>query len=90
MRSLHRLRNRKLKEIQRLMSRCKKGSKNGENIIVLKKYILSKSEAQLEDALHKTTKQFVDWCLENEVNHVVMGNPEGVQRNTKKKGKGRS
>ena len=35
--------------------------------------------------LHKTSKQFVDWCLENEVNHVVMGNPEGVQRNTKKK-----
>ena len=49
-----------------------------------------KANAQLEDVLHKTTKQFVDWCLENEVNHVVIGNPEGVQRNTKKKRRKRS
>ena len=52
---------------------------------MLKKFVLSKRNAQLKDALHKTTKQFVEWCLEHEVNHVVMGNPEGVQRNTKKK-----
>ena len=54
---------------------------------MLNVYILSKSEAQLKDALHKTTKQFVEWCLEHDVSHVVMGNPDGVQRHTKKKGK---
>ena len=85
MRSIHRLRNKKLKELQELMSRCKKGSRQWRKYNRAKKFVLSKSNAQLEDVLHKTTKQFVDWCLENEVNHVVMGNPEGVQRNTKKK-----
>ena len=87
MRSLHRLRNMKLGEIQRLMSRCKKGSRKWRKYNRAKRYILSKSEAQLKDALHKTTKQFVEWCLEHDVSHVVMGNPDGVQRNTKKKGK---
>ncbi len=29
----------------------------------------------------------MDWCLEHEVNHVVIGDVEGVQRNTKKKRK---
>lgn len=87
MRSIHRLRNKKLKEIQALMNRCKKGSKQWKKYNRAKRYILSKSESQLQDALHKTTKQFVDWCLKHEVNHVVIGDVDGVQRNTKKKGR---
>jgi len=87
MRSIHRLRNKKLKEIQELMSHCKKSSRQWRKYNRAKKYVLSKSEAQLQDALHKTTKQFVDWCLKHDVNQVVMGDVEGVQRNTKKKRK---
>ncbi len=45
-------------------------------------YILSKSDAQLTDTLHKTTRAFVNWCLENQVKQVVVGEVEGVQRNT--------
>ncbi|TXK87603.1 RNA-guided endonuclease TnpB family protein, partial [Geobacillus sp. AYS3] len=84
-RSIHRLRNKKLKELQKLMSRCKKGSKQWKKYNRAKQYVLSKSEAQLKDALHKTTRQFVRWCLENQVKEVVIGDVEGVQRNTKKK-----
>jgi putative transposase len=85
MRSIHRLRNKKLRELQYVMSRCKKGSKQWRKYNRAKKYVLSKSEAQLKDTLHKTTHQFVEWCLQQEVSHVVMGDIEGVQRNTKKK-----
>ena len=46
------------------MSRCKKGSRQWKKYNRAKKFVLSKSNAQLEDALHKTTKQFVDWCVE--------------------------
>ena len=63
MRSIHRLRNKKLKELQILMSRCKKGSRQWRKYNRAKKFVLSKSNAQLEDALHKTTKQFVEWCV---------------------------
>jgi putative transposase len=86
-RSIHRLRNKKVAEIQRLQSKCKKGSRQWKKYQKAKRYILSKSEKQLQDALHKTTKQFVDWCVKQSVSDVHMGNPEGVQRKTRKKKK---
>ena len=86
-RAIHNFRNKKLKDLQKKMSRCKKGSRQWKKYNTAKRYILSKSEAQLSDAVHKTTKQFVDWCLENDVTEVAMGNPQGVQLNTKKKKK---
>jgi putative transposase len=84
-RSIHRLRNKKLAEIQRLQSKCKKGSRQWKKYQKAKRYILSKSEKQLRDALHKTTKNFVDWCIEQSVSDVHIGNVEGIQRNARKK-----
>lgn len=85
MRSIHRLRNKKLAELQRLMSKCKKGSRKWKKYNKAKQYVLSKSDAQLKDALHKTTKMFVDWCQANHIKEVAIGDVEGVQRNTKGK-----
>lgn len=85
--SIKRLRNKKISELQRKMSKCKKGSRQWKKYNRAKQYILSKSNAQLKDILHKTTKQFVDWCMENEVKKIVVGDVEGVQRKTKKKKK---
>jgi putative transposase len=86
-RAIHRLRNKKCAEIQQLQSNCKKGSSQWKKYQKAKRYVLSKSEKQLQDALHKTTKQFVDWCVQQSVSDVHMGNPEGVQRETRKKKK---
>jgi putative transposase len=85
LRAIHQLRNKKLAEIQQLMSKCKKGSRQWKKYNRAKQYVLSKSDAQLKDAVHKTTRNFVTWCLENQVKTVVIGEVEGVQRNTKKK-----
>lgn len=87
MRSIHRLRNKKLRELQMLMSRCKKGSRQWWKYNRAKKYILRKSERQLHDILHKTTAAFVKWCAEQGVKHVAMGDVEGVQRHTSKRNK---
>ena len=46
---------------------------------------MSKSEAQIKDILHKTTKNFVDFAVSEGVKEVVVGKVEGVQRNTKGK-----
>ncbi|MDR6225310.1 RNA-guided endonuclease InsQ/TnpB family protein [Desmospora profundinema] len=86
-RSIHCLRNKKLAEIQRFQSRCKKGSRQWKKYQRAKRYVRSKSEKQLHDALHKTTKQFVDWCVKQSVSDVHIGNPKGVQRKTRKKKK---
>ena len=48
MRSIHQLRNKKLKELKILMSRCKKGSRQWKKYNRAKRYVLSKSQSQLE------------------------------------------
>ncbi len=86
-RSLKRLRNKKLKELQKKLAKCQKGSRHWKKYRQALNYILGKSDAQLTDALHKTTRKFVDWCLENKVKEVAVGNVEGVQRQTSPKKK---
>lgn len=81
LRSIKRLRNKKIKELYRKMSACRKGSRQWKKYRKALTYVLSKSERQLTDALHKTTRAFVDWCLANNVKEVVVGDIEGVQRN---------
>lgn len=85
LRSINRLRNKKLAELQSKMSKCTKYSKQWKKYNRAKRYILSKSDYQIQDCLHKTSKQFVDWCVTNEVSTVAVGKVEGVQRHTKKK-----
>lgn len=87
LRSIRRIRNKKQKELQRLMSRCKKGSRQWRKYRRALNYILAKSNAQLTDALHKITRNFVNWCVENQVKEVIHGDVEGVQRNTARKKK---
>ncbi|AMA74214.1 transposase [Aneurinibacillus sp. XH2] len=84
-RSIHRLRNKKLAELQRKMSKCQKYSLQWKRYNRAKQYLLSKSKRQLQDALHKTTKQFVEWVVAQQVNEVYLGDVEGVQRKKKKK-----
>lgn len=87
LRSLKRLRNKKLKELQKKLVKCQKGSRQWKKYRRALNYILGKSDAQLTDALHKTTREFVKWCLENKVKEVVVGNVEGVERHSSPKKK---
>jgi putative transposase len=75
LRSIHRLRNKKLAAISRLQAKCKKKSCKWKRYQKVRNFIRSKSERQLRDALHKTTKQFVDWCLAQAISDVHLGNP---------------
>ncbi|MGL4759939.1 MAG: RNA-guided endonuclease InsQ/TnpB family protein [Sarcina sp.] len=87
MRSIHRLRNKLLGSIQKKMSKCIKYSKRWKKLNKSKMYILSKSDNQLKDCLHKTSKEFINWCFLNSIKEIVIGDIDGVQRNTKKKKK---
>src|SRR5699024_12666258 len=69
------------------MSKCKKSSKQWKKYTRATQYVLSKSAKQLQDGLHKTTKKFVEWCLENEVKEVAFGDVDGVQRHTSRRKK---
>ena len=86
-RSIKRLRNKRVKELQKKLAKCKKGSRQWKKYHRALHYSLARSDAQLTDALHKTTRKFVNWCVENEVKQVIVGDVEGVQRNTSRKKK---
>jgi putative transposase len=85
LRSMKRFRNKKLAELQRKMKKCKKGSCQWKKYNKAKRYLLSKTKTQLRDALHKISRKFVNWCAEQQIKHVIIGDVEGVQRHTRKK-----
>ena len=85
LRSIKRLRNKKVQELQKKMSQCQKHSRQWQKYRRAMNYVLSKSEAQLKDGLHKISRLFVDWCIENNAKEVVAGDVEGIQRNTARK-----
>ncbi len=85
LRSIKRLRNKKIQELQNKMFQCQKHSRQWKKYRQAMNNVLSKSEAQIKDGLHKISRLFVNWCLENKAKEVVAGDVEGVQRNTSRK-----
>ena len=88
LRSVKQYRNKAIKKLTKMQKRCKKGSKRYKKLQRAKDYINSRTKNQTTDMLHKTTDQYVKWCLDNMVSTVYFGDVDGVQRNTSsKKGK---
>ena len=82
LRSIKRLRNKKHSQIRKKLSRTKKGSRRHRKLRRAMHSITNKTDRQQQDILHKTSHNFVKWAKENEVKTVVVGDVEGVQRNT--------
>jgi putative transposase len=85
LRSIKQFRNKKYAELQRLLSKCKKGSRQWKNYNKAKQHMLAQTDKQILDALHKITHKYVEFAVANEVKTVYVGKLEGVQRNTRKK-----
>ena len=87
LRSQKRLRNKQHAELRRKQSRCQKGSRKWKKLRRAMDRVSSKTDRQQRDILHKTTRKFTAWADEQQVKTVVVGDVEGVQRNTSKKKK---
>jgi putative transposase len=82
LRSVKRLRNKIQGELQNKLSRCTEGSRRWRKLKRAQGKTSQKTERQQRDILHKTSFNFVKWARENQIKQVVVGNVEGVQRNT--------
>jgi putative transposase len=89
LRSLHRYRNKRLKEYQKRISRKKPGSNKRQKLILRKRRFLEKVERKIEYLVHAISKMVTDWCVEHKIKILYIGTPNGVQKNTKKKKKTR-
>lgn len=86
-RSIKQLRNKMYAYISKRLSRCKKGSRQSKKLWKLKNKIRTKTDNQLQNLYHQTTKKFIDFCVEQQVCEIVLGDIKGIEKDTKKKKK---
>lgn len=77
--SVLRYRNKRLANIQRALSKCKKGSKRWKKLQRAKKRMLTKTANQARDILHKITSNFVGLCLQDNIGTIVIGDITGIR-----------
>ena len=79
LRSLHRLRNKKLRWFQRAISRTKRGSKRRRKLLDAKYRFLNNIDRRIAHVLHAISAEAVRWCVSHNVKIVYIGDPSGVR-----------
>ncbi|MDF2884886.1 MAG: hypothetical protein K0R54_5456 [Clostridiaceae bacterium] len=85
LRSIKRLRDKEQGKLRSKMSKCKKHSKQYKtyrNALWNLKY---KTERQIFDCVHKISKLYLDYCLENNISKVYYGDLDNCTRNSSEK-----
>jgi putative transposase len=82
-RSLKRQRNRQMGQLARKQSRCAKYSRRWKKLQRARNKTCRRSEQRVRDARHKATRQVIDFCIEQEVGTLFIGNPHGVRRESR-------
>ena len=78
-RSLKRQRTKHLGKITKKQSRCKKHSRRWKKLQRAKNKQCRRTERRIRDMRHKATRQVIDFCVDNEVGSLFIGNPHGVR-----------
>lgn len=84
-RSIKRLRNKELAKIQSLQNHCRRRSRKYKKYKKAMYNLKVKTDNQVKDAVHKITKLYLDYCLENNIGSVYYGDVDSATRNTKGK-----
>jgi putative transposase len=87
LRSIKRRENKGIAQLDHLISRCKNGSKRRRKLIKAKNKMLARCERQKRDALHKVARAVVNHAIAAGCDTIVVGDPKGVEQNTRKKKK---
>jgi putative transposase len=88
LRSIKYLRNKHQAEIYRRMSKCEQGSKQYQKYKNALRNLTYKTERRINDAVHKITKLYLDFCIKNNISKVYYGDLDSATRNTKQNQKG--
>ncbi len=80
-RSLKRQRNQQLNKIAKKQSRCKQYSRRWKKLQRAKNKQCRRAERRIRDMRHKATRKVIDFCVEQQVGTLFIGNPHGVRNN---------
>lgn len=90
LRSYQRFRNKELGKLQKKLSKCKKNSRNYKKYRQAIQKLMSKSNRKISNELHKTSKMYINYLVENNIQNVVVGDLTKYNMNLKNiKGSGK-
>jgi putative transposase len=78
-RALKRQRSRQLGRLAKKQSRCKKHSRRWKKLQRAKNKVCRRAERRVRDLRHKATRQVIDFCVQQQVGTLFIGNPHGVR-----------
>ena len=84
LRSVKRNRNKRVAQLSRLQSRCKKNSRRFKRLQAVKSKVMAECHRRTRDLNHKITRLSVNWCVEHDISKLVIGDVAGISKNTKK------
>jgi len=82
LRSIIRLKDKRQGEIKSLQSKCKKYSKKYKKYTKAIWKIKFEFERKILDLIHKQTKLYLDWCIENNISKIYYGDVDSTTRNS--------
>ena len=82
LRSVKRNRNKRVAQISRLQSRCTKNSRRYKRLQAVKSKVMAECHRRTKDLNHKITRTTVDWCVEHNIEKLVIGDVTGIAQNT--------
>jgi len=84
LRSVKRKRNKRVAQIQRMQSRCVKKSRRWQRLQAAKSKVLAECHRRLRDLNHKITRFTISWCVEHNIEKLIIGDVTGIAQNTNK------
>jgi putative transposase len=81
-RSLIREKDKKQGQLQSLRDKCKRESKRATKYTKALYKLKFEYDRKILDAMHKQTKLYLDWCIENNVSKIYYGDLDSVTRNS--------
>ncbi len=82
-RSLKRQRNMRHRQLAKKQACCKKYSRRWYKLQRAKNKMARRIERRVRDLRHKATRQVIDFCQQEQVGTLFIGNPHGVRRKNK-------
>jgi putative transposase len=78
-RSLKRQRSKQLGTLAKKQSKCKQYSRRWKKLQRAKNKIKSRAQRRIRDLRHKATRKVINFCVEQKVGKLFIGNPHGVR-----------
>jgi putative transposase len=79
-RAQKRLINKAVTKTSKKLQRCNKRSRKWKKTQRAKRKLIDRSKRRIRDLRHKSTTKIIDFCKENNVSKVFVGNPDGVRK----------